>query len=94
MNSSIIEAIDKQIAELQHARAILVGAPDVLAQAKRGRGRPKGSKTALKPVATKSKKRTLSEDGRARISAALRKRHAATKKVTKKASSTAEEQAT
>ena len=93
MNSSIIEAIDKQIADLQNARAILVGAPDVLAQVKRGRGRPKGSKSAPKPVAVKVKKRTLSEDGRARISAALKKRHAAKKKAAKRASAAAEEQA-
>ncbi len=92
--SSIIEAIDKEIATLKEARSILAGvsalAPSAPASTGR-RGRPKGSKNAAKsaPVAVASApvqaKRVLSAEGRARISAAMKKRHAAKKRAEKKA---------
>ncbi len=94
--STIIEAIDKEIATLQEARSILAGvsATTPAAPAKTGRrGRPKGSKNAAKsaPVAVAAApvkpKRVLSAEGRARISAAMKKRHAAKKRAAKKAES-------
>ena len=92
--SSIIEAIDKEIGKLQQARSILAGvsAPAPSAPASTGRrGRPKGSKKAVKSAtvavasAPVKAKRVLSAEGRARISAALKKRYAANKRAAKKA---------
>lgn len=89
MNNGIIEAIDAQIAELQKARAILAGTTDVLPGLTKGkRGRPKGSKNVAAPAKTK---RVMSEEGRARISAATKKRHAARKRATKKAAGEGEQ---
>lgn len=89
--SNIIEAIDTEIAKLQEARSILAGvsAPVPSAPAKTGRrGRPKGSKNAVAPAPIKAK-RVLSAEGRARISAAMKKRHAAKKRAAKKAAAEA-----
>ncbi|MBB5060513.1 hypothetical protein HDF16_005249 [Granulicella aggregans] len=91
MTENIIAALDEEIASLQKARSILAGlsAPAPQAATPTGRrGRPKGSKNATKSVAVTTpvtKKRVLSEEGRARISAALKKRHAAKRKAAKKA---------
>jgi hypothetical protein len=92
MNESIIAALDKEIASLQQARAILSGLAAPATQVPKAtgrRGRPKGSKNAAKSVAVaptpKAKNRVLSEQGRARISAALKKRHAVKKRAAKKA---------
>lgn len=86
MTNSIIEAIDKEIATLQEARAIIAefAAPTIpTAPTTARRGRPKGSKNAAKavPVAIN---RGMTEEGRARISAALKKRHAANRKAAQK----------
>ena len=72
--SSIITEIDAQITKLQQARALLVGTlPD-----RAGRGRPKGSKSAVVAVVPmkKAAKRKLSAEGRKRIADAMKKRWA------------------
>jgi hypothetical protein len=88
MNTNILEAIDKEIAHLQQARSILLGATDapggVAPLTKGRRGRPKGSKNAV-AVAPAKAKRALSAEGRARIAEAQRKRHASKKRLAKKA---------
>ena len=63
--NEILAAIDKQISQLQQARALLgVDADD------KQRGRPKGSLSkaikASAPAAAKTSKRTMSEAGKAR----------------------------
>lgn len=71
--SALLTQIDSEINRLQQARAALLainGAP-----AKRGPGRPKG--TRQKAAA---KTRTLSPEAKARIAAAQKKRWAAVKK--------------
>jgi hypothetical protein len=82
--SRIIAEIDGQIAKLQQARALL--AEDSTApRAGRGR-RPKGSKTpATKEtsVATGTRKRKLSPEGRKRIADAMKKRWAERRKQSK-----------
>jgi hypothetical protein len=83
MIESIIAAIDKEIASLQQARALLGGASAASLTDAPRRGRPKGSKNAAVPTQVKAK-RVLSEEGRARISAAMKKRHAAKKRTAKK----------
>lgn len=72
--SSIIAEIDAQIAKLQQARALLAGTLPERA----GRGRPKGSKSAVVAVARAKKtgKRKLSAEGRKRIADAMKKRWA------------------
>jgi hypothetical protein len=86
MNSSIIEAIDAEIEHLQQARAILTGTADAPSTGKTsGRGRPKGSKNAMKAAPVTTAKRTMSAEGRARIADAQKKRHAAKKRAAKKA---------
>jgi hypothetical protein len=78
--NDIIKQIDTQISNLQQAKAILIGA----APAKKGPGRP----TSTQPKVMKPKKRMLSAQGRAAISAAMKARWAkkrATKTVSKKA---------
>jgi hypothetical protein len=71
---SIIDALDREIDRLQQARAILTTLPDS-EPSKRGPGRPKSSTVAATP-----KRRVLSEEARARIAAAQKKRWAAKKK--------------
>jgi hypothetical protein len=74
---AILASIDEQINKLQQARAVLTDGV-VAPAATKGPGRPK--KTAA-PVAAKApKKRVMSEDARARIAAAQKKRWAATKR--------------
>ncbi len=92
MTDSIIEAIDAHIADLQKARAILAGTTDVLSSlTKAKRGRPKGSKNATAEMPVKPK-RVMTEEGRARISAAMKKRHAARKRAAKKAAAEGEQE--
>jgi hypothetical protein len=73
---SILAAIDTEISKLQQARAMLTN--EVSAPSQKRLGRPKGSKSQA--VAPGPKKRLLSEDARARIAAAQKKRWAAAKK--------------
>lgn len=74
MNTSdILTIIDKEIATLQQARALIA------ATGKRKPGRPPSAPVA-KP---KKKKRKMSPEGRARIAAAQRARWAAQKKAAK-----------
>jgi hypothetical protein len=83
MIESIIAEIDKEIASLQQVRAVLAGlslAPSVESPR---RGRKKGSKNAAAAAPVKAK-RVMSDEGRARISAAMKKRHAAKKRAAKK----------
>ena len=86
--NEILEAIDQQIAQLQQARAFLTNETSQLQTGKR-RGRPKSSdrKTAkaIAPAAVKTSKRTMSEEGKARIAAAQKARWAAKKNATKPA---------
>lgn len=88
--SKIINAIDEQISKLQEARSLLSGTANVVGKA--GRGRPKGSKNAPKTV-TFAPKRVMSEEGRARIAAAQRKRHALRKRNANKAAAVQEKAA-
>jgi hypothetical protein len=72
--SSIIAALDEEIARLQNARSLIAGS----ASPKR-RGRPPQSKPAGTAA---SKRRTLSPEARKKIAEAQRKRWAKQKKVT------------
>lgn len=78
--SEIMAAIDREIAQLQQARALLSdGAAPV---AKRRPGRPRKIAAAVTPAAArpaKRKKRNLSPEGRKRIAEAVKKRWAAQK---------------
>ena len=79
---AILAAIDREIAQLQHARALLAGNAVTALSGKR-RGRPKGSvaKTkSLRTEAPKAGKRTMSAEGKARIAAAQKARWATQKK--------------
>ena len=84
--SEILATIDKEIAQLQQARALLSGG--VAAAPKKKVGRPRKNKAAAKKVAVahvaakpakKRKKRKLSAEGRKRIADAVKKRWAAQK---------------
>jgi hypothetical protein len=72
--SSIVAALDEEIARLQNARSLLAGS----ASPKRG-GRPPQSKPA---VTRAPKRRTLSPEARKKIADAQRKRWAKQRKVT------------
>jgi hypothetical protein len=74
---AIIASLDKEIARLEQARAILSTAARVkgAASIKRGPGRPK----KLAAVSL-TKKRVMSPEGKARIAAAQKARWAAAKK--------------
>lgn len=80
--ANIIAQIDQEIAQLQHARALLSGAsaPPV----KRPVGRP--PKAAGQPQAkpVKKKRRKISAEGRKRIAEAARKRWAEQRKAASK----------
>jgi hypothetical protein len=80
--SEILASIDSEIAQLQKARALLVGAP--LPPAKKKPGRPRKVAAAVVPAiakpAKKKKKRNLSPEGRRRIAEAVKRRWAAQKK--------------
>jgi hypothetical protein len=77
----ILASIDSEIAQLQKARALLVGAGAPASKKKAGRPR----KVALESVAApakpaKKKRRNLSPEGRKRIAEAVKRRWAAQKK--------------
>jgi hypothetical protein len=72
----IVKQIDGEISKLQQARVLLLGAD---APIKKGPGRPKAIPSVAKVAAPKGK-RVLSAAGRARISAALKKRWAEKRK--------------
>jgi hypothetical protein len=72
----IVKQIDGEISKLQQARSLLLGAD---APIKKGPGRPKAIPAVAKVAAPKGK-RVLSAAGRARISAALKKRWAEKRK--------------
>jgi hypothetical protein len=70
--TDILAAIDAEIAQLQHARALIIGA----GAGKRKPGRPVGT--------GKKKKRKLTPEGRRRIAEAVKRRWAAQKAAAKK----------
>jgi hypothetical protein len=70
--AEILSQIDKEIAQLQHARALLAG--KTVAATKK----TKVAQAAAKPA--KKKKRNLSPEGRKRIAEAVKKRWAEQKK--------------
>jgi hypothetical protein len=69
--SEILTQIDREIAQLQNARALLAG-----------KGAPAAKKAATVPAAKKAakKKRNLSPEGRKRIAEAVKRRWAEQKK--------------
>lgn len=72
--SEILAQIDREIAQLQHARALLAG---------KGRTAPKKAAALPLPVAKKAakkKKRNLTPEGRKRIAEAVKRRWAEQKK--------------
>ena len=89
MTDEILASIDAEIQRLQQARALLTGGTGTPTKITKGtgkRGRPKGSTNKPKdPAPTKAtaKKRTMSAEARARISAAVKARHAAARKAAK-----------
>jgi hypothetical protein len=89
--SSIISDIDKQIAQLEAARAAIASINESSSATStpvaKKRGRPAGSTNAVKTV-KKSTKRVMSPEGRAAIAAAQAKRWAAKHKADKKAAKT------
>ena len=83
----VIAQIDAEISKLQQAKALLGGtaAAVVPAVKKSGRGRPKGSKNAVKAEAGKPEpsskaKRRLSPEGRKAIADAMKRRWAERRK--------------
>jgi hypothetical protein len=70
--ADILKQIDKEIAQLHHARALLAGR--AIATTKKGKAAPAAAKPA------KKKKRNLSPEGRKRIAEAVKKRWAEQKK--------------
>jgi len=80
--SDILASIDREIAQLQSARALLASAS--VSTAKRGPGRPRKVLSAVAPTPikpAKKRKRNLSPEGRKRIAEAVKRRWAAQKKV-------------
>ena len=87
--TDVIAQIDAEIAKLQQAKTLLSGLPDAVVVAKSGRrGRPKGSKNAVKvaaPAKTAAKaKRKLSPEGRKAIAEAMKRRWAEHRKTAAK----------
>jgi hypothetical protein len=79
--SDILASIDREIGQLQQARALLSGAAAPAAMRKAGRPKKVAAKAipaAAKPA--KKKKRNLSPEGRKRIAEAVKRRWAAQKK--------------
>lgn len=70
--SEILSQIDREIAQLQHARALIAG------KAVGATKKTKAAPAAIKPA--KKKKRNLSPEGRKRIAEAVKKRWAEQKK--------------
>jgi hypothetical protein len=80
--SNILAEIDREIAQLQHARTLLTGVP--APAVKRPVGRPPKAAT-LPPVKVgKKKKRNISPEGRKRIAEAVKRRWAEAKKASGK----------
>jgi hypothetical protein len=77
--SEILATIDREIAQLQQARALLSGVAAPVA--KRRPGRPRKIDTAVTPAAkpARKRKRKLTPEGRKRIAEAVKKRWAAQK---------------
>ena len=76
----MLSIIDAEITKLQNVRSLLTGYSDpTVAIQKRGPGRPKKAPAAAK----KSAKRVMSDEARAKIAAAQKKRWAAAKKSSK-----------
>ena len=88
MNEQLIKDIDRAIKALQGAREALSAT-----QPKRGPGRPRKTAVAkvIAPVA--AKRGVMTEEGRARIAAAQKKRWAKIKRAAKKAARLADGQA-
>jgi hypothetical protein len=80
--SDILTSIDSEIAQLQKARALLIGAIAPAAKKKAGRPRKVVAEVISAPpkLAKKKKKRNLSPEGRKRIAEAVKRRWAAQKK--------------
>ncbi len=79
--SEILASIDREIGELQRARAVLSGISAPPAKRKPGRPRkPAAEVAAASAKAAKKKKRNLSPEGRQRIAEAVKRRWAAQKK--------------
>jgi hypothetical protein len=79
--SEILASIDREIAQLQKARAVLEGAN--APAAKKKAGRPRKVAAVVVPAAAKAakkKKRNLSPEGRKRIAEAVKRRWAAQRK--------------
>ncbi len=76
--SEILASIDREIAQLRQARALLTGGAAALPKKKPGRPRKLAAEKAAKPA--KKKKRKLSPEGRKRIADAQKLRWAAQKK--------------
>jgi hypothetical protein len=79
--SDILASIDREIGQLQQARALLSGG--AAPAAKKKVGRPKKAAAKAAPAAAKpakKKKRNLSPEGRKRIAEAVKRRWAAQKK--------------
>jgi len=83
--SDILASIDSEIAQLQKARALLIGAIAPVAKKKAGRPRKVVAEVISAPAKLakkkKKKKRNLSPEGRKRIAEAVKRRWAAQKKV-------------
>jgi hypothetical protein len=69
--AEILTAIDEEITKLQQARRLLAGDPEA------------GKRGGRLQSAVNDTRRTISEDGRARIAAAQKKRWAAQRKASK-----------
>lgn len=76
--AEILASVDREIAQLKQARALLSGGST--AAAKRAPGRPKKITAVKAGKPAKAKKRTLSPEGRRRIAEAQKLRWAAHKK--------------
>ena len=75
--SEILSAIDYEIAQLQKARAVLIGSSATKKAAVTPKKAAKVAVTAAKPAA--KKKRKLTPEGRKRIAKAVKRRWAAQK---------------
>jgi hypothetical protein len=78
--SEILASIDREIAQLQKARAALAGASAPTAKKKVGRPRKSAAAVPAAPKPAKKKKRKLSPEGRKRIAEAVKRRWTAQKK--------------
>jgi len=76
--TEILAEIDRDIAQLQQARAVLSNG--AVPTEKRKPGRPKNSALAVIAKPAKVKKRNISPEGRKRIAEAVKKRWAAQRK--------------